>query len=208
MGSKSSVNIRVLLKLKGELHKVGDVTLKTFSGDIYYSPSSKQYLDENSEKIDIIHFSYHKSGYIHLKHRNKPNKPIRKGLSIKNIGYQELFRDLIVEPTKLPVFGERIRASDVVFNSKKHRAAILFSLAIISGKLILKRYRGEPTPLNFRLVQDNKKVLGLEKRVLGYESGNSDKLLQFFLIKAEGDFSKLTTKRRIKVMPNQKVTNN
>lgn len=201
------VKMRLLFELDNKVKRIGNLIINRRKGDIYYIPSSKEYLENTSQKREIVHFSWHESGEIHLKLKVDPYKKIRKGLKIKEIGFQDLFRDLIVEPVRLPIFSKRKDTLDVVFKAKEYKGPILLTISIISGKLLVRRYKGEETPLNFVDVSDFTSVLGLEKRALGFESGNSDKFLQIALLKTSGDSSKLRTKRRILVLPDQKIDN-
>lgn len=208
--NKKDSQVRVLVKVGNDIHKIGDVIIKRLTGEIYYSPSSKEYLDASAVKKEIIHFSWHKSGDVVLKLKTEAvqHKGVRTGLEIRQIGFQDLFRDLILEPIKLPIFIKQKRVNDILFDLKDYKDQILLSFSVISGKLIIKRYRGEETPLNFVNVAGFRTVVGLEKRALGFESRNSDKLLQIILLKTSGDATKLKTKRRILILPDQKISNN
>lgn len=206
MGSKS-IQIRVLLKNRRDLRKIGDIFIGEKNSDIYYKPSTGRYLTKELRTETIEHFSFHKSGNIVLKSDEGIHKPIRKGLPIKDIGYQKFLSDLILEPKKLSFQKKAVRTHDVVFNTSNYEGQVVFILSMISGKQIVKKYRGEPTQVKFTSLKDNKEVLGLETRGIGPVSDNADKALQFLLVKIKVDPMKLKTKRCIKVYPDQNVKN-
>ena len=204
---KKSINCRVLIQADGDLYKIGDVIVKTFEGDIYYRPSNDTVLKIDGSKEKIEHFSWHKSGYVHLKKINYPNQKIRMGQKIKDTGYQKLFVDVFIFPSKLKKFNKKTRQQDIIFLISGIEDLLSLELSLVSGKLIVKNFQDLQTPLSSRHKSKVKGLLGIQKRALGFESGNSDKILQYCLYKFMGEKNDIKTGRRIYIPGGYNISN-
>lgn len=202
--SKSSniVSYRILVKSNGNLYKLGHVMIQRFEGDIFYVPSQNGIVDssdKNTLQKIMDHISWHKSGRVHMKIKDSQyyifeegkgviNKILGKKVrqEIQDIGYQEIVRDTVIDFSKLPKHEKSVDALDVVFDVGNYKKPVQFHFSMVSGREIVKSFRGEKTPVKQadRKVLENK--LASDQRCLGNESGNADKLLQYGLYKYIG----------------------
>jgi len=199
--TKTQVKYRVLIKSQNDYFKIGTILIKRLEGDIFYIPSQRFILQSNCGVTREImdHISWHKSGQVHFKIQNgryeilevgkekinlpKIWKPERQG--IQDIGFQEMIRDTILDFSKLPKFKKNVDNLDVLFDVNNYNGPVEFVFSIISGWLIVKKWLGENVPIKEITDETKSRILATQKRCLGKESNNADKLLQYTLLKYE-----------------------
>lgn len=212
-----TTSYKILIKSGRAHYKLGTIIIKTFDGDIMYTPSQAGISESNSNIIFkvIDHVSWHRSGRVHIKTKNGGYKIFEEGLGvlnpiigieqtrqeIKDIGFQEILRDIVADISTLPKYTGEINELDVILNINGYAGAIQFIFSIVSGTHIVALFEGKETPIK---TSENIEKLDNQKRCLGAESGNADKLLQYVLNKylggnlAEGG-------RRLFIAPNSKI---
>ncbi len=217
---KKNSNIRALIKIssKNIFFRIGNIIIDNNAGDIYYIPSSKYVADSNNKYVGLEHFVWHQSGRVHLKSSSKKkiieygtaenDSPVSASnlrMKIHDIGYQEMWRDIVVDILNLPILDKNVKNSDIVFVIGNYTGPIIFILSIVSGRLIVKKHNGQNVPIK-NISQERKKLLlAMENRGLGSRSDNADKKLQFQLYKFPGNVDDLLTGRRIIIPKNSKV---
>ncbi len=198
---KNTVTYRILIKSNTNYYKLGTIIIKRFDGDIFYTPSQKGVTNSsgNMNNKIIDHVSWHKSGRVHIKPQNgnyeifeegvgvlKPTTGVKKDRQkIKDIGFQEIVRDTVIEIKALPEHKKKIDELDVVFNIKEYLESVQFHFSIVSGTHIAKLAEGGETPVKVSK-KSKKLLLDGQIRCLGVESGNADKILQYGLYKYIG----------------------
>ena len=116
----------------------------------------------------------------------KPTTGVKKDRQkIKDIGFQEIVRDTVIEIKALPEHKKKIDELDVVFNIKEYLESVQFHFSIVSGTHIAKLAEGGETPVKVSK-KSKKLLLDGQIRCLGVESGNADKILQYGLYKYIG----------------------
>ena len=92
----------------------------------------------------------------------------------------------------------------MIFDMREYDGPIQFLFSIISGRLLTQNFEGKKTLI--REISPDKRALLLasQKRALGHESGNADKLLQYMLFKYTGS-EELPENRRLFVAGDSKI---
>ena len=210
---------RILVKQRDTYFKLGHILIKASEGDIYYVPSQTGVIDADNEHLikEIIeHVAWHKSGRVHVKKKDgeivvleegvgvvdKEDVPMLDRQEIKDIGYQEIVRDTVIDVKTLPVHGKKIEQLDVVLDLKEHDGPIQLHFSIVSGTHIVAAYEGKETPVKIA-TKSAKLQLDSTHRCLGVESGNADKLLQYGLYKYVG--SDFDEGRRLLIAGDSKI---
>jgi len=196
-----TVTYRILIKSNTKYYKLGTIIIKRFEGDILYVPSQAGVVDSNTNIINkiISHISWHQSGRVHVKAKDNSYEIFEEGVGIlnpifgvkkdrqkiKDIGFQEITRDTVIDITTLPKHNKKIDKLDVIFDIKNYTGPVQFHFSMVSGTHIAKFHEGGKTPVKI----SKKSVefrLDSQIRCLGVESGNADKLLQYGLYKYVG----------------------
>ena len=131
---KKSVNYKVLIKKEDIYFDIGTIVIKTYTGDILYTPSNR-FLDDlkSQDKKEIEHVSWHAGGQVHIKY--KGNFPTEKYIivqkngerqKISEIGFQELLHDIVKEYKRLPQYNKKVVDLDVVFDIADYNGVIIF----------------------------------------------------------------------------------
>lgn len=210
MSSKEVIN-RILIKSCLVYFHVGSIIIDVQEGDIYYELSQKDIVDSNfGLKLNIIeHFSFHKTGRVHVKAINgerqifesgvEETQPKTKGLrqKIQDIGFQEILWDVIVDFHKLPRHEPTEDELDVVFDIDDYQGPVQFCFLIVSGRLIAAYHKGKETCLHLISEERENLLLDSDIRCLGFESDNADKMLQYQLYKYSGNNIDMPTGRKI-----------
>ena len=219
---KKRSNIQALIKKSNEniFLRIGNIIVDNSTGCIYYTPSSKYVIENDNQYTGLEHFSWHQSGRVHLKFSSKKKMVVEYGIGenntpvstsnlrmkIHDIGYQEMWRDIIVNTSNFPIYSKDVKNSDLVFLIENYSGPIIFMLSIVSGKLIVKKHNGKCVPIKNIPQRRKKLLLAVENRCLGSQSNNADKMLQFQLYKFPGSVNDLPTERRILIPENSKVS--
>src|SRR5665648_697062 len=139
---KKSVDYRILIKNGDDYFKVGTVVIKTYTGDILYTPSGR-FINNlyTQDKKEIDHVSWHANGQVHIKYQGITAEKygiIQKNgerQKISEIGFQELIRDTIADYQKLPRYQTKVVDLDVVFDVGDYFGPVAFYFSMVSGKL-------------------------------------------------------------------------
>jgi len=207
---KKSVSYKILLLKNKEYYNIGTIVIKTYTGDILYTPSTK-YIDspDNTEKTRIEHVSWHINGQVHIKHKATTKEKyiiVQKDgerQKISEMGFQLLLQDIIKNYKNLLKYSAEVVPLDVVFNIGRYKGSVCFNFSIVSGKLIVASSKGINVPI--RAINIKKESYGIDStiRALGHHSGCSDICLQYSLRKA--DASKLRTERQLFIVHDMKI---
>ncbi len=209
---KKNVDYKILLKIEDSYFVIGTIVIKTYTGDILYTPSSR-FLDDpkTQSKKEIEHVSWHANGQVHIKHKGVPvaEKYVvvqRDGerQKISEVGFQELLQDTIKEYRQLPQYKKKVVDLDVVFNLSGYDGAVGFYFSIVSGKLIVAQYQGQEVPIRSVNVKEKREGIDSKIRALGHHSGSGDVILQFSLRKA--DAGSLRTNRQMCIPHDMKIS--
>ena len=88
----------------------------------------------------------------------------------------------------------------------RHTAgSVQFSFSMVSGKEIIKHFGGDDTPAKPASQEVHDRRLDFNIRLLGHESGNADKMLQYSLFQYIGE--KLENERRLFIPQDSKINN-
>jgi len=181
--NKGSGDVRynILIKSNLGLFNLGKVIIRRFKGEIFYVLPHKYLIDDNGRNLGVIDkISWHASGEVHIKTKNGKYVYKQKIQKIKDIGFQYLLRVIIPNFLKLPK-KQKKENFDIILNINNYKGQLEFVFSIVSGKLIAADFYKKPVPVKREPIGDD--ILVVEKRGLGYESDNADKLLQFSLRK-------------------------
>ena len=209
---KKSVAYKILIKKDDKYFDVGTIVIKTYTGDILYTPSVKFIDDEKSKtNKEIEHISWHANGQVHFKHKGvvTPEKYtiVQKNgerQKISEIGFQELIRDTIKNYSELPLYNKKVIDLDVVFDIPDYDGSVAFFFSIVSGKLIVAQYRGQTVPIKSTNIKEEKDGLSSTIRALGHHSGSADVILQYSLRKV--DAGNLRTNRQVYIPHDMKIS--
>jgi len=208
---KNSVHYRVLIKNNDVYYKIGSIIVRTYYGDLLYTPSSNFHDIKNVQKKEIDHISWHQSGRVSIKYKNQiigdeyliiEKKENRQKIS--EMGYQKLIEDTIVDYKKLPIHLKKVVELDVVFNVNDYEGAVIFDYSLVSGKLIAASYKGEKTPLKKKNIIDDLNGFQVKQRALGWHSGSADVMLQYSLKRTLN--TELRTNRQIYIPSDMKIS--
>jgi len=188
----NSIKSKILIESENKFFHLGDIIIRVKKGEIYYKPSQRPIVILNEkESAPLEHFSWHSSGGVYLKLTNGKHVPIEIGVeeilkngerqTIKDIGYQELFRQIGFNFSVLPVVQRADK--DVILNGKNHPGSFIFLFSIVSGTHIVASNLGKETPVKFFNADEKPLRLDTKHGCLGAESNNADKLLQYYLEK-------------------------
>lgn len=209
---KKSVAYKILIKKGVKYFYIGTIVIKTYTGDILYTPSVR-FMDDGKSQVknEIEHISWHANGQVHLKHKGKPVPEkytiIQKNgerQKISEIGFQELLQDTIRKYTELPLYIKKVVDLDVVFDVSAYNGSVSFFFSIVSGKLIVAQYKGQTVPIKSINFKKDKNGLDSTVRALGHHSGSADVMLQYSLRKA--DANNLRTNRQVYIPHDMKIT--
>lgn len=226
---KKDVIYRVLIKYDNIYYKIGTIIIKVYSGDIYYSPSQNGIsinIDGDIINKKVKKIVFHKSGRVHLDldDGDRLIHSIGKGIEenindvdentlerrqeIKDIGFQDLFIDYIKNFSHIPKYYKNIVPLDIVFNVTNIEE-MFFKLNIVSGKILIKVYGGGECKIGDETIKKkNKEDVGIvasDRRCIGHDSGNGDKLMQYLLFKYSGE--EIPVDRRIFIPVDSKISN-
>ncbi|MFH1769922.1 MAG: hypothetical protein ABH833_04690 [Parcubacteria group bacterium] len=197
-----TVKYRVLIKSDGNYYKLGTIIIKRFEGDIIYAPSQLKVIGSSSTgTLDnvIDHVSWHPSGRVHVKIKDDSYEIFEEGIGvlnsifgmekdrqrIKDIGFQEILRDTVIDIATLPEHKKKIDKLDIVFDIKDYDGPVQFYFSMVSGTHIVELAEGGKTPVKISKKSIKLRLDG-QHRSLGVESGNADKLLQYNLYRYVG----------------------
>ena len=211
MSSSKNTVYRVLIKSDVVYYRVGKIVIQKNTGDFYYVPSQKGIVASSFGMLGRIldHFGFHPTGRVHVKTNDGERKVIESGLGeveprttrlrqpVKEIGFQEILKDTIIDFRMIPILHGESDALDVVFDIGEYKGPVQFSFSIVSGRLITASFKGEKVGIRSMPEEIKRKVLAYDRRCLGVESDNADKLLQYILCEYEGDSDDLVTGRRV-----------
>lgn len=209
---KKSVAYKILVKKDSEYFDIGTIVIKTYTGDILYTPSNKFIDDEESKiKKEIEHVSWHANGQVHFKHKGvitaEKYTIVQKNgerQKISEIGFQELLRDTIKKYSELPPYTKKVIDLDVVFDVSNYDGSVDFYFSIVSGRLIVAQYKGQKVPIKPVNVKEEKNGIDSTIRALGHHSGSGDVILQYSLRKM--DANNLRTNRQIYIPHDMKIS--
>lgn len=209
---KKSVAYKILIKKDDKYFYIGTIVIKTYTGDILYTPSVRFIDDGKSQAIkEVEHISWHANGQVHFKHKGiavseKYTIVQRNGerQKISEIGFQELIRDTIKKYTELPLYTKKVVDLDVVFDVSDYNGSVSFFFSIVSGRLIVAQYKGQAVPIKSVNIKEDKDGLDSTIRALGHHSGSGDVILQYSLRKA--DANNLRTNRQVYIPHDMKIT--
>ncbi|OIP80193.1 MAG: hypothetical protein COT39_02285 [Parcubacteria group bacterium CG08_land_8_20_14_0_20_48_21] len=209
---KKSVSYKVLIKKDDKFFNVGTIVIKTYTGDILYTPSIK-FMDDGKSKTnkEIEHISWHANGQVHFKHKGTAT-PEKYSIVQKNgerqkiseIGFQELIRDTIKKYSELPLYNKKVIDLDVVFDVSNYDGSVAFFFSIVSSKLIVAQYKGQAVPIKSVNTKEKRDGLGSTIRALGHHSGSADVILQYSLRKI--DANNLRTNRQVYIPHDMKIS--
>ncbi len=209
---KKSVSYKVLIKKDNKFFNIGTIVIKTYTGDILYTPSFK-FVDDKKSKInkEIEHISWHTNGQVHIKNKGifivekytivQKNEERQK---ISEIGFQELMQDTIKKYYELPLYNKRVVELDVVFNISDYNGPVSFFFSIVSGKLIIAQYEKQIVPIKSVNIIKKKNGIDSTIRALGHHSGSGDVMLQYSLRKI--NTNNLRTNRQIYIPHDMKIS--
>lgn len=209
---KKSVDYKILMKTEDSYFLIGTIVIKTYTGDILYTPSSR-FLDDpkTQSKKEIEHVSWHANGQVHIKHKGVPIAEKyaivqRNGerQKISEIGFQELLQDTIKEYRQLPQYKKKVVDLDVVFSLSDYDGAVGFYFSIVSGRLIVAQYQGQKVPIKSVNIKEDREGIDSTRRALGHHSGSGDVMLQYSLRKA--DAGSLRTNRQMYIPHDMKIS--
>ncbi|MFH1545810.1 MAG: hypothetical protein ABIE14_00335 [Patescibacteria group bacterium] len=179
---------------KSKSYWLGNFNIKVIAGEIFYHPSQnlsvkrgenisgRGFISKDTDKIKIDHYSFHQTGEMHItkKKSKRGDKHImiessKNRISIIDTGQQHLFTDFVKDITKLPNRA-RPTGDEIIFDIKDNISKVFLRIDLLSGRNLIKNdYKRIP-------VEDKEgRLLVLERRALGVESGNQDKVLHFSL---------------------------
>lgn len=209
---KKSIAYKILIKKDIVYFDVGTIVIKTYTGDILYTPSSK-FLDdkENKTKKEIEHISWHANGQVHIKYKGVSTTEkyiiVQKNgerQKISEIGFQELLKDTIKKYLELPKYTKKVIDLDVVFDASCYDGSVGFYFSIVSGRLIVAQYNGQKVPIKSVNIKEERNGIDLTRRALGHHSGSGDVILQYSLRKVETD--NLRTNRQVYIPHDMKIS--
>lgn len=207
---KKSVDYRIIIQSGHVYFKVGTIVIKTYTGDILYTPSTRFIVDANTgTKKEIDHVSWHANGQVHIKYSRNGMETysiIEKNgerQKISEIGFQEILKDTVRDFHKLPKYLKQVIPLDVVFDVGDYAGAVLFNFSIVSGRLIAAKYKGQNVPIKSVNIQERN---GIDStiRALGHHSGSGDLMLQYSLRRA--DARNLRTIRQIFIQHDMRIS--
>lgn len=181
------VSYRLLVPFQDRLYKIGQITIKNFEGDIFYTPSQAVRIKDGQVHGTIDHVSFHKSGRkdnVSVKFRDIKREILTSRLPIKNIGYQLMFEDSIFNVRNLPEHTKKVGDGDLIFDPVDEDI-ITLRLSIISGRLIVEPDSVQGVTVTQRLKDTDPDLLTVKQRCLGWHSGNADKMMQYSLSRGE-----------------------
>ena len=208
---KKSVAYKVLIKAEDNYYNVGTIVIKTYSGDILYTPSDR-FLDNpnNQNNKEIEHVSWHASGQVHIKHKGveiERYDVIQKNgerQKISEIGFQEIIHDTIKKYQQLPKYSKKVIDLDVVFNVGNYDGAVSFYFSIVSGRLIIAKHGGQKVSIRSVNIKKEREGIDSTIRALGHHSGSGDVVLQYSLRKTDAE--NLRTNRQIYIPHDMKIS--
>lgn len=217
---KKEVKYRILIKKDLDYFKLGTIIIQRFSGDVFYSPSQKGVQNSNYGFVRKImdHISFHSTGRVHLKPRKGNNHIFESGdgenvpqtskirQKIIDTGFQELVCDTVLDYKKIPVHKKNIDNLDVVFDVSNYEGPVQFMFSMVSGRQLIKVFKGEDTPVKNISKKSMKLLLGSDTRCLGSESNNADKILQYQLFQYVGGKDELPSGRRLFIKEGSKIS--
>lgn len=208
---KKSIDYKVLIKAEDAYYDIGTIIIKTYTGDILYTPSSRFMNDEKTKnKKEIDHVSWHASGQVHIKQKDQTEEKysiVQKNgerQKISEIGFQELLQDTIEEYRSLQTYQKKVNDLDVVFNAEGYDGPVSFYFSIVSGRLIVAKHKGQQVPIKKVNVKDERDGIDSTLRALGHHSGSGDILLQYSLRKISPN--KIRTKRELLILHDIKIS--
>ena len=208
---KKSVAYKILIKKDTKYFNVGTIVIKTYTGDIFYTPSSR-FLDDpkTRSKKEIEHISWHANGQVHIKHKDSATEKYsivqRNGerQKISEMGFQELLKDTIREYIQLPEYKKKVVDLDVVFNASGYEGSVSFCFSIVSGRLIVAQHQGQKVPIKSVNIKEDREGIDSTRRALGHHSGSGDVMLQYSLRKT--DAGSLRTNRQVYIPHDMKIS--
>ncbi len=219
---KTQVSYNILIKQNKVFLNIGKIIIKRLDGDILYVPSNRGLIRQKSSLISkmLEHFSWHKSGRVHIKYTDQSLVIFEKGRGeilkeettssrqeIKNIGFQEVIRDIVFDVSKLPIYIKKVDNLDVVFEVESNIGPVEFIFSIVSGKQLVRLFEGKETPVRAVGEEEKEHTLGQAIRCLGKESDNADKLLQYTLKKSKINISSLPKHRELIIPKDSGISN-
>lgn len=178
-----TVSYRLLVPYQNKLYKIGRIMIKTFSGDIFYTPSQAKRLKNGHVTGTIDHLSFHKSDHhdnLSVKFQDAEREVLSARLPIVETGFQRMFEDIIFDVSSLPKHTKPVAAIDLVFD-EVYDLTIQLTLSIISGRLIVEPNCIDGVTVTQRSQILDSDLLSVRQRCLGWHSGNADKLMQYSL---------------------------
>jgi hypothetical protein len=182
----TQVKYYILVKYRNRIYTVGKIIIKRYDGDIQYIPSQRKIEHANFKIIEsnLNKITWHKDGRTHYKMASGSYINVQYRPPIQNIGFQELVRETILDVKKLPVHKKVFNQLDVSFHiPDDYNGPIQFIFSAVSGRLIIAQHEKKKVPIRIVSEDVRRKIIDSEMRCLGNESGNADKLLQYYLIK-------------------------
>lgn len=205
---KRSIDYKILILKSGIYFNVGTIVIRTYSGDIYYTPSTRVIDDLEFGDKEIGHIAWHASGRVHIKHKNVDKYLIiekeANRQKISEIGLQELIQDTIEDFQQLLRYKKKVTELDVVLDVIDYVGPVVFRFSMVSGKLIVAFSEGQKVPIKPVDIKKEGDGITSTRRALGYHSGSGDVMLQYSLSKAVTD--KLRTNRQIFIPHDMKIS--
>jgi len=206
INTSGDVRYGVLIKSDNDYFKVGKIIIRRLKGELLYIPSETTIKRTNAI---IDHFIWHKNGRVHVKDDNGIYDVLEKGAGgiveanektrkkIQEIDFQEMLRDIILDFNRLPKQVRKLSDLDVIYDVGAYKGQVEFVFSIVSGKQIVACYEGHSNSIQQLSKSKQERRLGICRRALGPESGNSDKILQYCLYKHQGDAKDIPSGRRV-----------
>lgn len=173
------VLLRVLVRTTDDLYHLWKMSLAPMKGEIYVFPQGRHSTVADSSFVtagaSIDHVSFHIDGKTHVKDKNGGRHDAHYLLPIQKTGFQVLLKDSVTDYKASLETTDEPEERDVVLELGDHLdEGFAVNLSIISGRLI-----AAGTARTNRTGEGG--LINIERRGLGWESGNADKMLQFAL---------------------------
>ena len=185
------VSYEVCVKKHGTIYVIGKFYVFVYKGELMFIPDAKFFgKDPKFLSGEIEHIMWHASGRYHIKKKGVNDEDRydvhqdRKGsVPFKESGFQPLLNLYIEDVTKLRSkhMADKL---DVVIDIKETDGSICLEISTLSGRWMLEN-RPE---IGFGFIVSTHllpNLVGKERRAVGPQSDNADKIIQFSISGAE-----------------------
>lgn len=204
--SKNDDHYSIILENEEQRYIVGTMIIKSNKGEIFYKPSDSTYLNEDeSFGRRIEHISWHKSGNVHIKFKDKaPNKYkiIQENRTpISEIARQKLFSEVIKDITFLPKLYKDISEGDIAKKCEKKPIAVVCNL--FDGKHYVKSMKNQDG--YFDLSPINDVLIHHEMRSVSDGEINRSKCIEFIVYYLNKDLNKVKYNSGLYISYDEKI---